>query len=185
MGPGGRKHGAFRAPTNVVGRKPPARGSPRRHSHTQTPPKRDPSKITTHVRTLCADRGEGRHRGAACAARSRGFPAALQHRADPADPAGDRRSAPRIPVPTCPTAARCWCAGGSSPAGSRILRELPPLFNARADTAAEKASFKAAMRHRRALIPASGFYEWRRDGSSRPQPYWVRPRHGGRSPLPG
>jgi putative SOS response-associated peptidase YedK len=58
---------------------------------------------------------------------------------------------------------------------------LAPLFNARADTAAEKASFKAAMRHRRALIPASGFYEWRRDGSSRPQPYWVRPRH--RKPI--
>jgi len=57
--------------------------------------------------------------------------------------------------------------------------DIQPLFNARADTAAEKASFKAAMRHRRALIPASGFYEWRRRGTSRAQPYWVRPRHGG------
>ena len=49
----------------------------------------------THVRTLCADRGQGRHRGAVRAARARGFSAALQHRADAADPAGDRRSAPR------------------------------------------------------------------------------------------
>ncbi len=67
---------------------------------------------------------------------------------------------------------------GLIPGWAKNPAELPPLFNARAETAAEKASFKAAMRHRRALIPASGFYEWRRNGSNRPQPYWVRPRHG-------
>ncbi|MCW2309998.1 SOS response-associated peptidase [Rhodobium gokarnense] len=52
------------------------------------------------------------------------------------------------------------------------------LINARSETAAEKPAFRAAMRHRRCLIPANGFYEWqRRDG--RKQPYWVAPKDGG------
>ena len=68
---------------------------------------------------------------------------------------------------------------GLIPAWTKDPNALPAHFNARSETAAEKASFKAAMRHRRVLIPASGFYEWRRDGSKRSQAYWVRPRRGG------
>jgi putative SOS response-associated peptidase YedK len=54
------------------------------------------------------------------------------------------------------------------------------LFNARADSAAEKAAFRAAMRHRRVLVPASGFYEWRKGSGrkARAQPFWIRPREG-------
>ena len=53
------------------------------------------------------------------------------------------------------------------------------LLNARAETAAQKPSFRAAMRHRRCLIPASGFYEWHRPDGGAKQPYWIRPRDGG------
>lgn len=43
------------------------------------------------------------------------------------------------------------------------------LFNARAESAAVKPSFKGALRHHRCLIPADGFYEWTRVGrESRP-----------------
>ncbi|ADZ71742.1 SOS response-associated peptidase [Polymorphum gilvum] len=52
------------------------------------------------------------------------------------------------------------------------------LINARAETAADKPSFRAAMRHHRCLFPASGFYEWRR-GPQGSQPWWIRPRDGG------
>lgn len=71
---------------------------------------------------------------------------------------------------------------GFTPAWVKNPKEFPLLINARAETAIGKASFRAAMRHRRVLIPASGFYEWHRpskESSEKAQPYWIRPRHGG------
>lgn len=59
--------------------------------------------------------------------------------------------------------------------------EFTLIINARSETAATKASFKTAMRHRRVLIPATGFYEWHRpENKSQPkQAYWIRPASGG------
>jgi len=50
------------------------------------------------------------------------------------------------------------------------------IINARSETASTKASFKTALRHRRVLIPASGFYEWHRpaDKMQPKQAYWIR-----------
>jgi len=44
-----------------------------------------------------------------------------------------------------------------------------PLINARAETLSEKAAFRAALKKRRCIIPADGFYEWQKKaGVKRP-----------------
>lgn len=67
---------------------------------------------------------------------------------------------------------------GLIPSWVKDPKDFPLLINARSETAPTKSSFRAAMRHRRALIPASGFYEWKRDGNRKAQPYWIRPKDG-------
>jgi putative SOS response-associated peptidase YedK len=67
---------------------------------------------------------------------------------------------------------------GFIPGWVKNPRKTPLLINARAESAIDKPAFRAAMRHRRALIPATGFYEWRRDGSAR-QAFFIRPKGGG------
>jgi putative SOS response-associated peptidase YedK len=52
------------------------------------------------------------------------------------------------------------------------------LINARAESLTDKPAFRAAMRYRRCLIPADGFYEWKASGP-RKQPYFVRAKSGG------
>jgi putative SOS response-associated peptidase YedK len=68
---------------------------------------------------------------------------------------------------------------GLVPAFVKDPRNFALLFNARSEGADERPSFRGAMRYRRCLFPASGFYEWRRGPGKTRQPFWVRPRHGG------
>jgi putative SOS response-associated peptidase YedK len=51
------------------------------------------------------------------------------------------------------------------------------LINARAETVAGKPSFRAAFKYRRCLVPADGFYEWRKEGGKK-QPLYVRRKDG-------
>lgn len=51
------------------------------------------------------------------------------------------------------------------------------LINARAESAASKASFKEAFRQRRCLVCTTGFYEWQKRGAQK-QPYVIRRKDG-------
>src|SRR5258708_22830084 len=51
-------------------------------------------------------------------------------------------------------------------------RQFSLLFNARAETVMEKPAFKNAMKRRRCLIPADGYYEWRAS-QKRKRPHFV------------
>jgi putative SOS response-associated peptidase YedK len=49
---------------------------------------------------------------------------------------------------------------GLVPGWSKGPKDGPPLFNARSEDVASKPSFANAVARRRAVIPASGYYEW-------------------------
>ncbi len=46
------------------------------------------------------------------------------------------------------------------------------LFNARSETVTTKASFREAFRERRIIVPADGFYEWRKTKTGAKQPHY-------------
>lgn len=61
---------------------------------------------------------------------------------------------------------------GLIPSWSKDDSFASKLINARAETLAEKASFKNAFKSRRCIIPASGFYEWQKKGTGVKQPFY-------------
>ena len=54
------------------------------------------------------------------------------------------------------------------------------MINARAETVAEKPSFRHVIKYRRCIVPGSGFFDWKHEGKSK-QPYYFRMKNG--SPL--
>lgn len=65
---------------------------------------------------------------------------------------------------------------GLVPRWAKDQRKLHPI-NARAETVATNGVFRAAFRSGRTLIPADGFYEWRRTEAGK-QPYYIARRDG-------
>ncbi|MBT4497916.1 MAG: SOS response-associated peptidase [Gemmatimonadetes bacterium] len=45
------------------------------------------------------------------------------------------------------------------------------MINARAETVADKPAYRAPFKHRRCLIPSSGFYEWKKEGKEKTPTY--------------
>lgn len=61
---------------------------------------------------------------------------------------------------------------GLIPPWAKDAESGPPLINARAETVRDKPAFRRAFRNQRCLIPADGFYEWRKNGKAK-QPYHI------------
>lgn len=72
---------------------------------------------------------------------------------------------------------------GLVPSWAKDTKGSARRINARVETVADKPSWRKAFRQRRALIPASGYYEWvadtNADGKTYKQPYYLHPAAGG------
>lgn len=67
---------------------------------------------------------------------------------------------------------------GLVPHWSKEPRTRYSTFNARVETAAEKPAFRESFRHRRCLVPAEAFYEWKEEDGVK-IPWTVKPVEGG------
>lgn len=64
---------------------------------------------------------------------------------------------------------------GLIPSWSKDPKIGSRMINARAETLAEKPSFRTAFRRRRCLVLADGFYEWRLEGKGKPKtPMYIK-----------
>jgi putative SOS response-associated peptidase YedK len=61
---------------------------------------------------------------------------------------------------------------GLVPAWAKERTTLDKNINARSETVAERPAYRAAFRYRRCLVPAGGFYAWRRTPHGQ-QPYFI------------
>ncbi len=62
---------------------------------------------------------------------------------------------------------------GLVPSWAKDLSIGSRMINARGETVATKPAFRSAVKYRRCLIPADGFFEWKKTGSAK-QPHWIR-----------
>ncbi len=62
---------------------------------------------------------------------------------------------------------------GLIPSWVKEVKPGKPLINARSETILEKPSFRNAMKRRRCLIPADGFYEWEGDIPGKKRPFFI------------
>ncbi|MCO5212049.1 MAG: SOS response-associated peptidase [Caldilinea sp.] len=92
---------------------------------------------------------------------------AMRYNIAPTQPVGVVRLSPR-------TGEREWAltVWGLIPSWSKDPSIGARMINARAETVDEKPSFRAAFKRRRCIIPASGFYEWRKTNGAK-QPYYI------------
>lgn len=110
---------------------------------------------------------------------------------DADEEAGDEPIEPNYNVaPTDPVHIVRRHSGGARVVSAARWGLLPPwvsdprggakMINARVETAATSPAYRTPFARRRCLVPADGWYEWRRPEDGGPiQPYYMTPRDGG------
>lgn len=78
-----------------------------------------------------------------------------------------------------------WFHWGLIPSWAKDAKIGNRMINARAETLGEKPAFRAALRRRRCLVPADGFYEWRKEGGGRKTPMFIHLSSGDPMALAG
>jgi len=69
------------------------------------------------------------------------------------------------------------CRWGFVPPWAKDLKDGYKMINARAETVAEKPSFRQTFSSHRCLVVADGFYEWKSSGGKK-KPYYIHRRDG-------
>ncbi len=67
---------------------------------------------------------------------------------------------------------------GLIPSWAKDPKKTKILINARSETVSEKPSFRSAFKKRRCLIPADGFYEWKKEGNKKTPFRFIQPGAG-------
>ena len=104
-------------------------------------------------------------------------PVVRLRRAAPADGAEDAEHLP-TEEPVREIEPMRW---GLVPSWAKDMSVGNRMFNARAESVPDKPAFRRALERRRCLVPASGYYEWRKTGTGKKavkQPFYLTPAHG-------
>lgn len=110
-------------------------------------------------------------------------------------PGNDLPPAPRHNIcPTQPVAVVTSDGGtrrlqamrwGFIPSWYKTPTDGPLIINARSDTVADKPAFREAVRARRCIVPASGFYEWTAGPDKTRLPFYITRNDGAPMALAG
>lgn len=84
----------------------------------------------------------------------------------------DEDSGTGVPAGTRQLVVMRW---GLVPGWMKAMPQERPLINARVETVHEKPAFRGAYRHRRCLVPADGWYEWRESAGGGKRPFLIQP----------
>jgi len=73
---------------------------------------------------------------------------------------------------------------GLIPGWTRDIKDALHLINARSETLNQKPSFREPLKKQRCLVPANGFFEWKKEINGK-IPYYIRPKSGQTIALAG